>query len=180
MRTYATEMSGDLTIRLLLHEMQVLAHDPFLADRFREAIEKGEGEVFRHFDLLHFLASLGLRPLEKFVLASFIITNISTNKIELHMHAASVITAEFDNAMLALSQNPSFEHDDLSPDQITKLLTTVLCDPPSDSPVLDASQRQQFIVAALHRYYKHVSTNLHHLLNHIRYYRVFIFSKKHC
>lgn len=163
------DLSSDLTIRLLVHETRRLAHDPFLADRFREAVERGEGEVFRHFDLVRFLASIGLRPLEKFILASAIVTSSSpSHKVELRMQAASIIRAEFDNASLALSQNPSFDQDDLSPDQIAKLLTTVLSDPPVESPVLDAAQRQQIILAALHRYHGQLAAALHQILKNIR------------
>ena len=42
----------------------------------------------------------------------------------------------------------SFEHGDLNPSQLAKLMENLLVERPSDDPVLDAVQRQALIVAA--------------------------------
>ena len=64
------DASANLPFRLLVQEVQRLAHDPFLADRFRDGVDKGEGDVFRNFDFPRFVERVGLRPLERLVLAS--------------------------------------------------------------------------------------------------------------
>jgi CCR4-NOT transcription complex subunit 1 len=146
----ATQSSFDpsitLAFRLLVQETQRLTRDPFLADRLRDGIDKGDGDIFRHFDLLRFVDQIGLKPLERLVLASSFVAT-STRK-ELANQAASIIRSEFDDAILALCQHPSFDHVDLSPRQVEKLLTILLSDTPSDNPILDASQRQALITAA--------------------------------
>ena len=48
----AFDTSTALTFRLLIQETQRLARDPFFADRFRDGLDKGEGDTFRHFDLV--------------------------------------------------------------------------------------------------------------------------------
>ncbi|KAI5983751.1 Not1-domain-containing protein [Pisolithus albus] len=142
--------SSTLTFRLLVQETQRLARDPFLADRFREAIDKGEGDAFRHFDLLRFVDRVSLRPLERLVLASSI-ASTSTKK-DLASQAATLIRHDFENAILSLCQHPSFDHADLSPQQVAKLMSNLLTDPTSEIPVLDANQRQALIVAAQAKY----------------------------
>ncbi|PCH38713.1 Not1-domain-containing protein [Wolfiporia cocos MD-104 SS10] len=139
-----------LTFRLLVQEVQRLARDPFLADRFRDGIDKGEGDVFRHFDLVRFVERVGLQPLERLVLASSIVAG-QTRK-ELQMQAASIIRADFESAVLAICQHPSFDHADLSPNQVAKLLANLLSEPPEDAPILDATQRQALIAAAHAKY----------------------------
>ncbi|EPQ58539.1 Not1-domain-containing protein [Gloeophyllum trabeum ATCC 11539] len=146
----AFDTSSALTFRLLIQETQRLARDPFLADRFRDGIDKGEGDVFRNFDLTRFVDRVGLRPLERLVLAASIVS-VPTRK-ELASQAQNIIRTEFDNAVLALCQHPSFDHADLSVSQLTKLMTNLLQDPPDDSPVLDATQRQALIMAAQTKY----------------------------
>lgn len=147
----AFDASINLTFRLLVQETQRLARDPFLADRFRDGIDKGEGDTFRSFDLARFMDRVGLRPLEKFVLAApFMSTSLSRK--ELANQASSIIRHDFDNAVLALCHNPSFDHADLSPAQVSKLMANLLSDPPIDSPVLDATQRQALIVSAQTKY----------------------------
>ncbi|KAL6309158.1 Not1-domain-containing protein [Sparassis latifolia] len=146
----AYDPSTILTFRLLVQETQRLARDPFLADRFRDGIDKGEGDVFRHFDLVRFADRVGLRPLERLVLASSIAVG-STRK-ELASQAANIIHTEFENAVLALCQHPSFDHADLSPNQVTKLLSNLLSEPPHDAPILDSTQRQALIAAAQAKY----------------------------
>ncbi|KAI6117594.1 Not1-domain-containing protein [Pisolithus croceorrhizus] len=142
--------SSTLTFRLLVQETQRLARDPFLADRFREAIDKGEGDAFRHFDLLRFVDRVSLRPLERLVLASSI-ASTSTRK-DLASQATTLIRHDFENAVLSLCQHPSFDHADLSPQQVAKLMSNLLTDPTSEIPVLDANQRQALIVAAQAKY----------------------------
>ncbi|KDQ60584.1 hypothetical protein JAAARDRAFT_31550 [Jaapia argillacea MUCL 33604] len=146
----AFDTSTSLTFRLLVQETQRLARDPFLADRFREGIDKGEGDIFRHFDLVRFADRAGLRPLERLVLASSIVSGATRR--ELANQALTIIRIDFENSVLALCQHPSFDHADLSPAQVTKLMTNLLCDVPPDSPVLDASQRQALIVSAQTKY----------------------------
>ncbi|KDR81370.1 hypothetical protein GALMADRAFT_239234 [Galerina marginata CBS 339.88] len=142
----AFDASISLTFRLLVQETQRLARDPFLAERFREGVGGGEGDSFRHFDLLRFVDRVGLRPLERLVLASAIVAG-QTRK-ELSNQAAALIRAEFDNAVLELCQSPVLDHAEFSPNQLTKLMSNLLSDVPQDSPILDAAQRQALILAA--------------------------------
>jgi CCR4-NOT transcription complex subunit 1 len=146
----AFDTSTSLTFRLLVQETQRLARDPFLADRFRDGIDKGEGDIFRHFDLVRFADRIGLRPLERLVLASSIVS--APTRKELSAQAATIIRLDFENAVLSLCQRPSFDHADLSPSQIAKLMSNLLSDPPSDSPTLDATQRQALVAAAQAKY----------------------------
>lgn len=141
------DTSSALTFRLLAEETQRLARDPFLADRFREAIDKGEGDIFRHFDLIRFCERVGLKPLEKLVLASSIIST-STTRRDLASQAAQLVRLNFDEAIVAICKTPSFDQDDLSPSQLAKLLSHLLSDPPPDSPILDAQQRVTIIASA--------------------------------
>lgn len=142
----AFDTSTSLTFRLLVQETQRLARDPYLSDRFRDGIDKGEGEIFRHFDLVRFADRVGLRPLERLILASSIVS--APVRKELFSQAANIIRMEFDNAVLSLCQHPSFDHADLNPSQVGKLLKNLLSDLPSDVPLLDAQQRQAIIIAA--------------------------------
>ncbi|KAF8431772.1 Not1-domain-containing protein [Boletus edulis BED1] len=146
----AFDSSTALTFRLLVQETQRLARDPFLADRFRDGIDKGEGDTFRHFDLLRFVDRVSLRPLERLVLASSIVAG-STRK-ELATQAAALIRVDFENAVLSLCQHPSFDHADLSPQQVAKLMSNLLSDSNSETPILDATQRQAVIAAAQAKY----------------------------
>ncbi|KIK63773.1 hypothetical protein GYMLUDRAFT_71891 [Collybiopsis luxurians FD-317 M1] len=148
----AFDQTNSLTFRLLVQETQRLARDPFLADRFRDGIDKGEGEVFRNFDFVRFVDRVGLRSLERLVLAAPIVSS-STRK-EFGNQAQNVLKMEFEAAVLSLCHNPSFDHADLSPNQVAKLMANLLSDPPADSPVLDAPQRQALIAAAQAKYGK--------------------------
>ncbi|KAJ7684728.1 Not1-domain-containing protein [Mycena polygramma] len=148
----AFELSTSLTFRLLIQETQRLARDPLLAGRFRDGIDKGEGDTFRHFDLVRFSDRVGLRPLERLILAASIVS--TPTRKELASQASNTIRVEFDNAVLALCHTTSFEHADLSPNQVAKLMSNLLSDPPPESPVLDATQRQALIVAAQSKYGK--------------------------
>ena len=146
----AFDTSTSLTFRLLVQETQRLARDPFLADRFRDGLDRGEGDIFRHFDLARFADRVGLRPLERLVLASSIVT--APTRKELSLQATSVIRVEFENAVLALCQHPSFDHADLSPAQVAQLLSNLLELSTHDTPILDGSQRQALIAAAQAKY----------------------------
>ncbi|KAJ7074336.1 Not1-domain-containing protein [Mycena amicta] len=150
----AFELSTSLTFRLLIQETQRLARDPLLAGRFREGIDKGEGDLFRHFDLVRFSDRVGLRPLERLVLAASVVA--APTRKELAAQASNIIRVEFDNAVVALCHKPCFENSDLTPPQLAKLMSNLLSDPPSDAPVLDATQRQALIVAAQSKYGKDV------------------------
>jgi CCR4-NOT transcription complex subunit 1 len=134
----------------LVQETQRLARDPFLADRFRDGLDRGEGDIFRHFDLARFADRVGLRPLERLVLASSIVT--APTRKELSLQAASMIRVEFENAVLALCQHPSFDHADLSPAQVAKLLSNLLELSTHETPILDGPQRQALIAAAQAKY----------------------------
>ncbi|THH15893.1 hypothetical protein EW146_g4659 [Bondarzewia mesenterica] len=146
----AFDTSTSLTFRLLVQETQRLARDPFLADRFRDGLDRGEGEIFRHFDLVRFADRIGLRPLERLVLASSIVS--APTRKELAQQAATIIRVDFENAVLSLCQHPSFDHADLSPAQVAKLLSNLLAAPSLDLPTLDATQRQALIAAAQAKY----------------------------
>ncbi|KAF8556923.1 Not1-domain-containing protein [Imleria badia] len=127
----AFDTSTALTFRLLIQETQRLARDPFLADRFRDGIDKGEGDAFRHFDLVRFVDRVSLRPLERLVLASSIVAGFTRK--ELATQAAALIRVDFENA-------------------IAKLMSNLLSDSNSEPPVLDATQRQALIAAAQAKY----------------------------
>ncbi|KAH9911414.1 Not1-domain-containing protein [Fomitopsis serialis] len=142
--------STALTFRLLAQETQRLARDPTLADRFRDGIDKGEGDVFRAFDLARFVDRVGLQPLERLVLVSSIVAG--QTRRDLAVQAANIIRTDFEDAVMAICQHPSFDHADLSPGQLAKLLTNLLSEPPIDAPVLDAVQRQALITAAMAKY----------------------------
>lgn len=132
-----------------MQEVQRLARDPFLADRFRDGVDKGEGEAFRSFDLVRFVDRMGLRPLERVVLASPL---VAATRRDFSNQAVNIVRMDFENAVLALCHNPSFDHADLSPNQVVKLMTNLLCEAPTDGPILDASQRQALIMAAQTKY----------------------------
>ncbi|KAA1474810.1 Not1-domain-containing protein [Dentipellis sp. KUC8613] len=146
----AFDTSTSLTFRLLIQETQRLARDPFLADRFRDGLDRGEGDTFRHFDLVRFADRIGLRPLERLVLASSIVS--APTRKELAQQAAAIIRIDFENAVLSMCQHPSFDHADLTPSQVAKLLSNLLATPSLDSPTLDATQRQALIAAAQAKY----------------------------
>lgn len=144
------DSSTPLTFRLLVQEMQRLARDPFLADRFRDGVDKVEGDAFRNFDFGQFVEKVGLQPLERLILASAIVA-VQT-KEGLHKQAVEVIHTHFDDACMALIHNPSFEHADLSPNQVAKLMANLMCDTSKGSPVLDATQREGLIATAQAKY----------------------------
>jgi CCR4-NOT transcription complex subunit 1 len=151
-----------------VQETQRLARDPYLADRFRDGIDKGEGDTFRHFDLIRFADRVGLRPLEKLVLASSFVA--TTTRQELAHQAANMIRLEFENAVLPLCQHLPFEHADLSPNQLARLLANLLSGSSSESPVLDATQRQALIVAAQTKYGNDIiAPILQRILPNLRY-----------
>lgn len=139
-----------LTFRLLVQETTRVARDPFLGDRFCEAIDKADSEPFRHFDLIRFVDRVGLAPLEKLILGSAMIN--ATNRRDLVQQAISLIRANFDQARLALAAHPTWENGNLSQAQINKLLSNLLCDPPLETPVLDPTYRQSLLSAIASKY----------------------------
>lgn len=142
----AFDSSISLTFRLLVQETQRLARDPFLADRFRDGVGGGEGDSFRNFDLARFVDRVGLRPLERLVLAAAIVGG-QTRK-ELTSQAVGVIGAEFDNAVLELGHSPPFEHAEFTPTQVSKILGNLLVDHSQDATLLEGSQLQALLIAA--------------------------------
>ncbi|KAK0228205.1 Not1-domain-containing protein [Armillaria fumosa] len=154
------DASTSLTFRLLVQETQRLARDPFLADRFRDGIDKGEGDIFRNFDFLRFVDRIGLRPLERLVLASSV---ASATRKDLASQAVAAIKSELKEAAATLYRaNPSFDHADLSPNQVAKLLSNLLSDLPLESPILDFTERNALIVAAQNKYGQETVTPMLH------------------
>lgn len=135
-----------LTFRLLVQETQRLARDPFLADRFKESIDRGEGEAFRNFDLRRFAERVNLKPLERLILYSPVL--ISATRKDLVLQAKSVIEGDFDEAVLALCQQSAFDTVDVTANQVAKLLSVLIAEPPSDSPVLSPTQLQALVMSA--------------------------------
>ncbi|KAF8342118.1 uncharacterized protein EI90DRAFT_3032174 [Cantharellus anzutake] len=154
------DTSSALTFRLLVQETQRLARDPFRADCFHDAVNKGEGDIFRHFDLARFVERVELKPLEQLILASSVVSG--SNRRELTAQAALMVRVNLEDAARALVARPSFEPvpgssvtssasgsaDDLTPQQLARLLSHLLSDPPPDSPILDPVQRVKLISAA--------------------------------
>lgn len=160
------DSSAQLTLRLLVQETQRLARDPFFADRFREGVDKGEGELFRHFDLVRFVERINLRPLERLILASsFVAVGVSTTQSvngasnasiagtvrkDLASQAATIIQEVFEGALVALCQHPSaFENGDLTSQQAARLLQNLLSEtePPRETQLFDVTQRQALLSA---------------------------------
>jgi hypothetical protein len=76
---------------------------------------------------------------------------------------------------LSLCQHPSFDHADLSPNQVAKLMSNLLSDLPSDSPTLDATQRQALIAATQAKYGNEiVAPILQRVFPSLRYGQAFI------
>jgi hypothetical protein len=68
--------------------MQRLARDPFLADRFRDGIDKVEWGHFWTLRPLRFVDGVGLRPLERLVLVASIVA----------LHTGAYSSVPFENA----------------------------------------------------------------------------------
>lgn len=117
---------------------------------------------------MRFVDRVGLRPLERLVLAS---TFVSTpTRRELANQAASIIRLEFESAVLSICHTVPFENADLSLNSLAKVMANVLSDPPADAPVLDAQQRQALILAAQTKYGKDaMSPVLRRIFAHLRY-----------
>jgi CCR4-NOT transcription complex subunit 1 len=162
------DSSSNLSFKLLVQETQRLARDPFLAVRFKEAVDKGEGEAFRSFDLAKFADRTNLQPLERFILSAPIL--VSASKKELVSQAHAVVQQEFEEAIPAMCHQPAFDNGaELSPSQVVRLLNTLLSDPPLESPVLTLSQIQALLVATGTKYGSETLTPaLRQILPHIR------------
>jgi CCR4-NOT transcription complex subunit 1 len=144
---HANDPGAQLTFRLLVQETSRLTRDPFLADRLRDALDRGEGEVFRTFDLARFVQRLDLRPLERLILGSAL---IHAGRKELANQALALVRAEFDGAALALSHASPFDSPgaDLALAGAGKLMGNLLTDLPGGLPILDPAQRQALVLAA--------------------------------
>ncbi|KAF8674211.1 Not1 protein [Rhizoctonia solani] len=140
---------GGVVQRLLVQEMQRMGRDPFLADRLKDTLERGDGEVFRTMELEKLLERVPLRPLERLVIASVFVTS---SRPDLSSSAAQIVHADLENAVLALVARPSFDTTDMSLSQAAKLLANLLSDPPPDAPVLDPSERVALLTAAQAKY----------------------------
>ncbi|KAG8817898.1 hypothetical protein FRC17_011048 [Serendipita sp. 399] len=144
------DSSTVLPYRLLVQETQRLARDPFLADRFRETIDKADSEPIRNFELIRFIERVALSPLERVILASAVLS--APNRRDLVQQANTIIRMNFDQARPVLMGHPTFESGNLSQAQISKLLSNLLCDSPPDAPVLDVAQRQSLLSGLLTKY----------------------------
>ncbi|KAG8755159.1 hypothetical protein FRC14_004305 [Serendipita sp. 396] len=144
------DSSTVLPFRLLVQETQRLARDPFLADRFRDTIDKADSEPIRNFELIRFIERVALSPLERVILASAVLS--APNRRDLVQQASTIIRMNFDQARPALLGPPTSESANLSKTQIAKLLSNLLCDIPSDAPVLDVTQRQSLLSGLLTKY----------------------------
>ncbi|KAG2020512.1 CCR4-Not complex component [Coprinopsis cinerea AmutBmut pab1-1] len=148
----AVDASTALTFRLLVQETQRLARDPFLAERFRDGVGGGEGDIFRHFDLIRFVDRVGLRPHERLILASAIVAG--RTRQELVTQAINLIQLEFDNAVVALCRPNCFEVSDLTLNQAAKILSNLLVDCSAEPPVLTTPQRLALIMTFQTKYGK--------------------------
>jgi len=134
----AFDTSMSLTFWLLVQETQQLAQDPYLANQFRDGLDCGEGDIFHYFDLARFADRVRLHPLEHLILASSIV--MAPTCKALSPWAACIIRVKFKNAVLALCQHLSFDHADLSPAQVDKLLKNLLELSTHEMPILDGPQ----------------------------------------
>ncbi|KIJ29884.1 hypothetical protein M422DRAFT_214789 [Sphaerobolus stellatus SS14] len=71
---------------------------------------------------------------------------------ELSAQAANIIRVEYDNAIHALRQSPSFDHADLTPAQLGKLLSNLLSESSADAPLLSDQQRHDIIMTVQSKY----------------------------
>ena len=78
-----------------------------------------------------------------------------------------MIRVEFENVVLALCQHLSFDHADLSPVQVDKLLKNLLELSTHETPILDGPQHQALVVVAQAKYgTKIVAPILQQIINH--------------
>jgi len=144
------DTSTVLTYRLLVQETQRLARDPFLADRFRDAIDKADSEPFRHFELGRFVDRVGLSALERLIIASSMLS--ATNRRDLVQQAVVLIRQNIDQARQTLMAHPTFESGNINQSQAAKLLSNILCESSSETPVLDPTQRQNLLSTMSSKY----------------------------
>lgn len=144
------DTSTILTFRLLVQETQRLARDVFFADRFRDAIDKADSEPFRHFELGRFVERVGLSPLERFIIASAMLS--ATSRRDLVQQAVLIVRQNVDQARQGILVNPTFETGNLNQPQTAKLLSNLLCESSSETPVLDPSQRQNLLSSIASKY----------------------------
>lgn len=122
---------------LLNDELQRIAADPALSNSFRDALDT-DADLFRNLDLS------SLPPLSRLILCA---TLVSSSR--LCNPAATAIRADFDNAVIALAHG---DHTPLSSHHLLAVISNLLVDPPPESPILDAAQRQALLVAARTKY----------------------------
>ncbi|KAG8832629.1 hypothetical protein FRC17_000982 [Serendipita sp. 399] len=135
---------------LLVQETQRLARDPFLADRFRETLDKADSEPIRNFELIRFVERVTLSPLERVILASAMLS--ASNRRDLVQQAYTIIRMNFDQAQPVLMSATTFSTGNLSQAQVSRLLFNLLCDLPLGAPVLDVAQRQILLSELLTKY----------------------------
>ena len=86
------------------------------------------------------------------------------------MQAAALIRVDFENAVLSLCQHPSFDHAEFSSQQIAKLMSNLLSDSNSETPMLNATQCQTLIAAAQAKYGPEIATPiLQRIFHTLRY-----------
>ncbi|KAJ7893295.1 hypothetical protein B0H14DRAFT_2559712 [Mycena olivaceomarginata] len=157
-----TEDTFERTLTTIRSETRCLVHDPLIAELFCDAINMGEGDFFRFFDLSRFSDCVGLTPLERLILAASIIS--APTHQELATQVSRMIQVEFKNAALELCQMPCFEQVNLSSKQVRKLVSNLLSNPQLDLPVLNAMWCQVLIVTIQSKYGRDpVATILHQI-----------------
>ena len=78
-----------------------------------------------------------------------------------------MIRVEFENAVLALCQHVSFDHADLSPMQVDKLLKNLLELSTHETPILGRPQRQVLIAVAQAKYGMEImAPNFQQIIDH--------------
>ncbi|KAG8830433.1 hypothetical protein FRC17_004884 [Serendipita sp. 399] len=144
------DSSTILPYRLLVLETQRLARDPFLADYFREAIDKADSVPIRNFELVRFIERVAPIPLERIILASAMLS--ASNRRDQVYQAGAIIRMNFDQARPVLMRHFTFSTGNLSQAQISKLLLNLLCESPLGAPVLDVTRRQSLLSGLLEKY----------------------------
>ncbi|EJT98519.1 Not1-domain-containing protein [Dacryopinax primogenitus] len=149
-RVCGLDPAAPLPFRLLSQEVRRLARVPSKAGRFREAVERGEGDVFRVFDFSKFVNAVHLSALEKVILAAHVAASVSRS--DLAIQGKAVFAADFNTAMVQLLQTPSFETADLSVEEAKALLIALLSESPQETPLLDPASRARLLSAMSLRY----------------------------
>ncbi|KZT56511.1 Not1-domain-containing protein [Calocera cornea HHB12733] len=149
-RVCGLDPGAPLPFRLLSQEVRRLARTPSKASRFREAVERGEGDVFRVFDFSKFVNAVHLSALEKVILAVHVAYSVSRS--DLAVQGRTVLANEFNAGLAQLMQTSSFDSGDLTPEESRALLSALLSESPHEIPLLDAESRARLLSAILSRY----------------------------